>query len=75
MNATAETRNRRTEGTANIVKSRMNVSVTHALPSSRLKLAPKLEPAQNALDSLPQDLQYHIAGHMATILNLFNDVK
>ena len=62
------------EGTANIVIMSVNVAVPQALPSSSLKLAPKLKPARVALESLPQDLQDHIAGHTATMLNLFDDV-
>ena len=75
MNATTATRKRRTEGTANIVSTSVNVAVPHALPSSSLKLAPKIEPARVALELLPQDLQDHIAGHTTNMLNLFNDVK
>ena len=75
MNATTATRNRRMEGTYNVCKGSFNVTFLHALPSSSLKLAPKLEPAHIELESLPQDLQYHIPSHMATMLNLFADIK
>ena len=44
MNATTATRNRQMEGTSNIFKGSVNVTILHALPSSSLKLAPKLEP-------------------------------
>ena len=40
-----------------------------------MKLAPKIEPSRVAVESLPQDLQHHIASHMATMLNLFDDVQ
>ena len=53
MNATAATRKIRTEGTTNIVRASVNVLVLHALPSSNMKLAPKIEPARVALKSLP----------------------
>ena len=59
------------EGTANIVSTRVNVAVPHALTSSSLKL----KPARFALESLPQYLQDNIAGHTTTMLNLFDDVK
>ena len=75
MNATTAVIKIRMEGTANIVRTSANVAVPHALPSSSLKLAPKLEPARVALESLPKDLQDHIAGHTATMLNLFDGVK
>ena len=65
----------RMEGTSNIFKGSFNVSVPHALPSSSLKLVPKLEPAHVALELLPQDLQDHIPGHTATMLKLFDDIK
>ena len=45
MNAIAATRKRRMEGTSKIFKARVNVTVPHALPSSSLKLVPRLEPA------------------------------
>ena len=63
------------EGNANIVRLSFNVAVPHSLPSLSLKLAPKLEPAQVALESLQQYFQDHIAYHTATIPNLFSDVK
>ena len=75
MNATVATRKRRTDGTPNIVNTSVNVAVPHAFPSSSLKIAPKLKPARVALESLPQDLQYHISGHKAMMPNLFDDVK
>ena len=75
INETAEKINRRTEGKANIFIVSVNVAVPHALPSSSMKIAPKLEPTRVALVPLPKYLQDHIASHMATMLNLFNDVK
>ena len=63
------------EGTANIGRVRVNVAFPHALLSSSMKLAMKLEPLWVALESLPQDLQDHIAGHTTTMLNLFNETK
>ena len=75
MNVTEATRKRQTEGIANIFKASVNVTVLHTLPSSSMKLAPKLKPARIVLESLPQDLQDHIAGHTATMINLFNEVK
>ena len=75
MNAATATRKRQTEGTANTVITSLDVAVPHALPSSSLKLASKIEPEQVALESLPQDLQDHIADHTSTMLNLFDDVK
>ena len=75
MNATTATRNTRMKGTANIVKASVNVAVLHALRSPSLELAPKLEPAQVALESLPKYLQDHIVGHLAKILNLSDDIK
>ena len=75
MNATTATRNTRMKGTANIVKASVNVAFLHALRSPSLELSPKLEPAQVALESLPKYLQDHIAGHTATMLNLFDDVN
>ena len=75
MNATAETRRRRMEEIAKIVKASVNVAFSHSLQSSSLKLASKLEPSRILLESLPQDLQNHIDGHKARMLNLFDDVK
>ena len=75
MNATAATRQRRTEGVAKIVKASVDVAVPHALQSSSHKLASKLEPAQSMLEFLPQDLQDQISSYMETMLNLFDDVK
>ena len=75
MNANAATRKRKTKGTANIIGAGVNVAVPHSLPSSNLKLAPKLEPAQVALELLPQDLHNHIASHTARMINLFGDVN
>ena len=75
MNANTSTRKRRTERTDNIVIKSVNVAVPHDLPSSSLRLALKLEPERVALESLPQDLQDHIADHTSTMLNLFDDVK
>ena len=75
MNATTETRKRRMERTANIVITSVNFTVPHALPSSSLKLVLKFEPAQVALESLPQYLQDHITDHTSTMINMFNDVK
>ena len=75
MNLNAATRKIQTEGKANISRASVNVTIPHSLPSSNLKLAPKLEPAQVSLELLPQDLQDHIASHTARIINLFNDIK
>ena len=75
MNATAATRNIWTEGTSNIIRASVNVAVPHTFPSSSLRLAPKIEPERAALDLLPQYLQDNISSHMATMLNLFDDVK
>ena len=75
MNTTTATRKRRTEETANIVSMSINITVPHTLPSSSLKLAWKLEPAQVALESLPRYLQDHITDHTSTMINMFNDVK
>ena len=58
-----------------LFKASINVAVLHILPSLSLKLAPKLEPARFVLELLPQDVQDHNAGHMATIIKLFDDVK
>ena len=74
-NATTATREKRTDGTANIISTSFNVAVPHALLSSNLKLALKLGPARVTLDSLPQDLQDHVACHTATMLNLFDGVN
>ena len=75
MNATTETRKIRTERTANIFITSVNVAIPHALPYSSQKITLKLEPARVALESLLQDVQDHIADHTSTILNLFDDVK
>ena len=75
MNATAATRNIRMERISNIFKASVNVTIIHALPPLSLKLAPKLKPAQVALELLPQDLQDHSTGHTAMVLNLFDDVN
>ena len=75
MNATAATRKRRTDGTPNIFKTSVNVAVPNVLPSLSMKFALKLKPARVAIELLPQDLQYPIAGHTATMLNLLDDVR
>ena len=75
MDATTKTRKRRMERIANIAKASVNVAFPHSFPSSILKLAPELEPARVALESLPQDVQNHITGHTATMINLFDDVE
>ena len=50
MNAIAATRKIRIERTSEIPKARVNVTVLHALPFSSLKLVPKVESAQDAIE-------------------------
>ena len=76
MNATVATRKRRTEGNATNANVSVNVAAPVFLPPPKVKLAPNLEPARAAIESLPtKTTQDHIAGLTAAMVRLFDDVK